>query len=187
MSEQKDYIRSEALRHRNLLQIEPDWAEEAARHILETLKPQPGATVALYYPKDKEIDTIPLAEALWTGGVTVALPLIDDDPVLRFVAWNKGAELQNGKFNIPVPAELDFVSPDIVIVPLLVFDQQGHRVGYGKGYYDATLKYLREQKAITAVGYAYAEQACLFALPREDHDEKLDLVVTPQRVFDFRR
>lgn len=67
-----------------------------------------------------------------------------------------------------------------------MFDQRGHRLGYGRGYYDAALKELRAKKPVIAVGFAYAEQACLFALPAEQHDEPLDYAVTPQRVFDFR-
>jgi 5-formyltetrahydrofolate cyclo-ligase len=54
-------------------------------------------------------------------------------------------------------------------------------MGYGMGHYDATLKYYRAMKQIIAVGYGYAQQAVLFNLPVEDHDEKLDWIVTPQK------
>ena len=59
-------------------------------------------------------------------------------------------------------------------------------MGYGQGHYDETLRILRLKKDIVAIGLAYAEQAVLLALPTEPHDQMLDMVVTPQRVFDFR-
>lgn len=187
MSEEKDYIRTEAMRHRQSLEIDPNWADQAAEQFLNYVGLEEAPVVALYYPKGKEIDTMTLAEKLWEQGIKVALPIIQaDGNTLKFAVWEKDSKLIEGAFGIPVPDAEGFVEPDIVVVPLLIFDQKGHRLGYGKGYYDATLNALRKQKPVMAVGYAYAEQACLFALPREDHDEKLDLVVTPQRVFDFR-
>jgi 5-formyltetrahydrofolate cyclo-ligase len=80
----------------------------------------------------------------------------------------------------------DYIAPDILIVPLLAFDQTGNRMGYGQGHYDETIRLLRQEKEVLSVGLAYAEQAVLLALPTEPHDQKLDLVITPQRVFDFR-
>ena len=187
MSEEKDFIRAEALRHRQNLTIHPDWAEQAAMAFLTHIPLKPGVVVSLYYPKDKEMDTLPLAEKLWQKGHLAALPLVRaGETALDFAHWHLGTELAVGAFGIPEPKEPKAVDPDIVVLPLLVFDQRGHRLGYGKGYYDAALKELRKKKPIIAVGYAYAEQACLFALPAEIHDEPMDYVVTPQRVFDFR-
>lgn len=187
MTEQKDFIRSEAVRHRQALQVDPNWAEQAADQFLGTLDVQPGQVVSVYYPKGKELDTLPLVETLWAKKIFCALPVIQTEVrALKFALWQQDTSLVEGAFGIPTPSDPHFVTPHIVVVPLLIFDQVGHRLGYGKGHYDATLNYLRGLREITAVGYAYAEQACLFALPREDHDEKLDLVVTPQRVFDFR-
>lgn len=187
MSDAKDFIRAEAMRHRQTLQVHPDWADQATEQFLNYVGLEPGKIVSLYYPKGKELDTVPLAEKLWEQGIEVALPIMQADQVaLKFAIWPKGGKLIEGAFGIPVPDAESFVEPDILIVPLLIFDQRGQRLGYGKGHYDATLNILRQKKDVLAVGFAYAEQACLFALPREDHDQKLDLVVTPQRVFDFR-
>lgn len=188
MSDQKDFIRAEASKHRNNLQIHPDWAEQAAGHFMQSIKPRGDQVVSVYFPKGKELDTQPLVEKLWATGAACALPVIGEEVAeLKFARWSQGANLKDGPFHIPEPEHKDWVEPDIVVVPLLVFDQRGHRVGYGKGHYDATLQALRQKKPVIAVGYAYAEQACLFALPTEPHDQGLDFVVTPQRVFDFRR
>lgn len=187
MSKQKDSIRAEALRHRNALDIDPSWAEQAADQFLQAVEITPGKVVSVYYPKGKELDTLPLVETLWARHVTCTLPVIQGDgAALKFAVWTHDTSLVEGGFHIPVPANPHYIEPDILVVPALIFDQVGHRLGYGKGHYDATIAALREKKDILAVGYAYSEQACLFALPREDHDQKLDLVITPQRVFDFR-
>ncbi len=186
-SDAKNLIRTEALRHRQNLQIDPEWAEQAASQLLDTLAITSQDVVALYYPKGKEMDTFPLAEKIWEKGAACALPVISEgSTVLAFAKWSRDGALIEGAFNIPQPANPDFLEPTIVIIPLLIFDQRGHRLGYGKGYYDATLNELRQRGKVLAIGLAYAEQACLFALPAEEHDQKLDLVVTPQRVFDFR-
>ena len=188
MSDAKNLIRTEALRHRQNLQIDPEWAEQAASLLLDAVEISPDDVVAVYYPKGKEMDTLPLAEKIWEKGAMCALPVISEgSTVLTFAGWQKDSKLIEGAFHIPQPANPQSIEPTIVILPLLIFDQRGNRLGYGKGYYDATLSELRQRGKVLAVGLAYAEQACLFALPAEDHDQKLDLVVTPQRVFDFRR
>ena len=188
MSDEKSAIRTEALRHRQNLNIDPDWSDQVANQFFDAVTLKPDSIVSVYYPREKELDTLPVAEQLWARGIACALPVIqDENPALRFSRWTREARLIEGAFQIPVPEQPDYVDPDIVVVPLLAFDQRGHRLGYGKGYYDATLQELRQRKSILAVGLAYAEQACLFALPSEEHDQKLDLVITPQRIFDFRR
>jgi 5-formyltetrahydrofolate cyclo-ligase len=69
------------------------------------------------------------------------------------------------------------VAPSVLLVPLLAFDAAGHRLGYGGGYYDRTLAALHDTGKIIAVGVAYAGQE-VSELPRREHDEPLDAVVT---------
>src|SRR5262249_33796078 len=71
--------------------------------------------------------------------------------------------------------------PSIVIVPMLAFDRHGNRLGYGAGYYDATLADLRRAHKIMAVGYAFAGQE-VDVVPHDEHDQKLDAIVTEQGV-----
>ena len=70
------------------------------------------------------------------------------------------------------------IEPDLLLVPLLAFDAQGYRLGYGGGFYDRTLAGLRQRKPILAVGFAYAEQE-VDAVPCEGHDQRLDALLTP--------
>jgi 5-formyltetrahydrofolate cyclo-ligase len=77
------------------------------------------------------------------------------------------------------------VAPDILLVPLLAFDRRGHRIGYGAGYYDMTVAALRAEKAITAVGLAFAALE-IPAVPATPRDAPLDLVLTERAVIDLR-
>ena len=76
--------------------------------------------------------------------------------------------------------------PDILIVPLLVFDRAGYRVGYGAGYYDMTITRLRAMKPTVAIGIAYAAQE-IAEVPITPRDARLDLVLTEHEVIDFRK
>lgn len=74
------------------------------------------------------------------------------------------------------------MTPEIVIVPLLAFDRQGGRLGYGGGFYDRTLARLRETGAVLTIGFAYAGQE-VPVVPMEATDVRLDMVVTERGVI----
>ncbi len=183
----KDFIRHQSKAFRDRLEIDPAWSERAAHQFLGFVPHTPQSVIALYFPFKKEIDTSPLVEMLWARNIMCALPVTDGDQPMRFARWGQHTKLREGEFKIPVPVEPEFLTPDILIIPLLAFDQTGMRLGYGKGHYDRAITSLRTTNPqIITVGYAYAQQSCLFALPSEPHDQRMDFVVTPERVFDFR-
>ncbi len=188
MQSEKNQIRARAKQFRDQLVISPDWAIEAAAVFLSAVPVKQDAIVSVYYPVRSEIDPSPIVEKLWGRGVTVCLPIINSDRRdLSFAKWDGSTQLTKSSFGVLEPEDKTILlDPDILIVPLLAFDQTGNRMGYGQGHYDETLRILRKKKDVVAVGLAYAEQAVLLALPSEPHDQKLDMVVTPQRVFDFR-
>ncbi len=185
----KNSLRHEALRHRDRIDPGSEDTEAACTLFFDTLKPQKGQVVALYWPKGREFDVCPITEQLLKQGFTCALPVIQKGSrELKFAAWNENVPLVVGPYEVQHPAidqKTKWVDPDIVVVPLLAFDRRGYRLGYGSGYYDATLQALRQKKNITAVGLGYAKQAVLFSLPVEEHDQKLDWVITPQKAHQF--
>ncbi len=186
----KDTLRYEALKHRDRIQVFGNEDPEAACALFfNMVKPQPGRAVALYWPKDREFDPRAILERLLKEGFACALPVMKKgEKLLGFARWRDGDPLEAGPFGIQQPAldgKTEWLEPDIVIVPLLAFDRKGYRLGYGSGYYDATLRALRQKKEIIAVGVGFAQQAVLFNLPVEDHDEKLDWVITPQKAHFF--
>jgi 5-formyltetrahydrofolate cyclo-ligase len=187
----KDSIRHEALLHRDRIDPRGESAEDAAENFFNSIKPSPDQIIALYWPKGREFDTTPLIHELLKRGFTCALPVIQkDERALRFARWQEGQPLAEGPFKVMQPVADDstlWVDPDIFVIPYLAFDRHGYRLGYGKGHYDATIQHYRQKKKIVTVGYGYGQQAVLFNLPVEPHDEKMDWIITPQRVMRFER
>ena len=139
-----------------------------------------GAVVAGYWPIRDELDCRPLLANLAEIGWECALPVvIDDNGPLVFRRWRLDEALVPGRFGIAEPCALcPAVTPDVVLVPMLAFDRNGHRLGHGAGYYDRTLAELRRRHpAVLAVGLAFAAQE-VHALPAEPHDQRLDWIVT---------
>ena len=102
---------------------------------------------------------------------------------LVFHAWAVGDDLARGTLGTsePMPGAA-VVVPTLLFVPLAGFDARGGRIGYGAGYYDATLAALRAARPVVAVGLAYDLQE-VEAVPREPHDQRLDAVVTETRTL----
>ena len=90
--------------------------------------------------------------------------------------------LVEGPFGACIPAEPQYVTPEILIVPLVAFTRAGARLGYGGGFYDRTLAKLRGEGAVLAIGFAYAAQEAE-ALPHDPNDQPLDLIVTETEVI----
>jgi 5-formyltetrahydrofolate cyclo-ligase len=150
------------------------------RHGVALLGDRTPGVVSAYYPMEGEIWSLPLMAALKTRGHLLALPVMQGkaDPLL-FRAWAPGDELIAGVWGIREPApSKPAVLPDVLLVPLLAFDRRGWRLGYGGGYFDRTLRELRQQKSITAVGLGLDELE-VDAVPHLDYDERLDWILTP--------
>ncbi len=187
MSDPKIPLREQALLHRDRIRPE-DEDIEAASSVLETaISIKAGQIVAAYWPIGKEFDVRYIIDDLLKKGVTIALPVTNNESrVMQFSKWDGKSDLVKAGHGTFVPPVLDVIEPNIVLVPLLAFDRKGNRLGRGGGYYDATLEALRAKRNILAIGVGYAAQAVLFNLPIEEHDQRLDMVITPAGVHDFR-
>jgi 5-formyltetrahydrofolate cyclo-ligase len=146
-----------------------------------------GTIVAGYSPIRSECDPVPLMRSLAAKGAQLALPLVHArDRELAFAEWRQGQQLVAGPFGILQPrVEAVPLEPDVILVPVAAFDRRCHRIGYGAGYYDRTLADLRKRKVVIAVGIAFAVQE-VEAVPFDEHDERLDLVLTEREAIDFR-
>ncbi len=136
--------------------------------------------VAGYWPIGDEIDCRPLLAALAGLGCPLALPaVVAPDQPLAFRAWAPGGTLVAGAHGTrEPPADASLVRPGLVLVPLLAFDRDLYRLGYGGGYYDRTLDRLRRgPQGVRAIGLAYAAQE-VAAVPRDGFDARLDGMLT---------
>ena len=154
-----------------------------AGFLSEVLAGYRGVPLAGYMAMRSEIDpTAALEEASAHGPVGVPVILGAGQP-LKFRAWTPDAVMVPGAFGAAIPESGDWLTPEIVIVPLVAFDRQGGRLGYGGGFYDRTLQELRAQRPTLAIGFAYAAQEAE-GLPLEPTDQPLDVIVTENGVID---
>jgi len=159
--------------------------ERLAERFFSTIPLAEKARVSGYVPMGDEIDDMVLLARLHALGHVCALPVVvAPGAPLLFRRWRPGDTLVPGVWKIPMPPEdAETVVPDVLLVPLLAFDAAGYRLGYGGGYYDRTLAALRPKGAV-AVGVAFSGQQ-VAAVPHEDHDERLDWVVTERYARPF--
>ena len=187
IKQQKRAYRDHARDHRDRLDRDQTDFETVIDVFFDNFTPAKHQTIAAYWPSGKEFDCRFLLDELVNQGFTCALPCVEKNSrVLSFRSWTDETEIKEEEFGIQEPQNSNIVMPDIVIAPLLAFDQKGYRLGQGGGYYDATIAHLRTQKEITYIGIGYAGQAVLFKLPREEHDIMLDYMLTSQGVIDFK-
>jgi 5-formyltetrahydrofolate cyclo-ligase len=191
MSAEKEVIRHEAILHRNRIDPFSEDIEAVCEHFFTALNPQPGQVISIYWPKGREFTPAAIIEELLNKGFTCALPVVEKEQrVLKFARFDQSSTLEEGPYKIMQPEVNEntvWLEPDILIVPLLAFDRRGYRLGYGGGHYDATITDLRSRKNVTVVGLGYGQQAVIFNLPIEPHDEKLDWIITPLEARSFAR
>jgi 5-formyltetrahydrofolate cyclo-ligase len=141
-----------------------------------------GQVLAGYMPMRTEISPLAAMRAhAVTGAVGVPVIQAQAQP-LRFARWSPDCAMVPGEFGAEVPGHLEWLEPEVLIVPLVAFDRRGGRLGYGGGFYDRTLAGLRARGPVMAVGFAFAAQEAE-ALPLEDTDQPLDLIVTEAEVI----
>jgi len=166
--------------------VRDEAAAAAANHFLGGVHLEPTDVVAAYWPIREELDVKPLLMRLMDSFQPLCLPVVlgDDEP-LEMRLWEQGAPLYPSGFGTLAPSEIaPLAEPDVIVMPLLGFDKEGTRLGYGGGYYDRTLAQMKHKPRI--VGYAFAAQE-LAHIPREPHDLPLDDIVTEAGVRHFSR
>jgi 5-formyltetrahydrofolate cyclo-ligase len=141
-----------------------------------------GKVLAGYMPMRTEISPLAAMRAhAVTGAVGVPVIQAKAQP-LRFARWTPDGAMVAGEFGAEVPGHLEWMEPEVLIVPLVAFDRRGGRLGYGGGFYDRTLAGLRVRGPVLAVGFAFGAQEAE-ALPLEATDQPLDLIVTESEVI----
>lgn len=172
----KAALRAEAKTRRAASQAATDPAPAHAA-LIAALAPFAGKIVAGYSAIGTEIDPFPALAAL-AGTHRLCLPVTHGHGApLSFHLWTPGEDLQSAGFGTAAPVSAEAVVPDVLVVPLLAFDRNGGRLGYGAGHYDRSLSGLRANGTVTAFGFAFAGQE-FDALPQEPTDQPLNGVVT---------
>ena len=156
-----------------LFQQHPNAGEQITNLFFDRFDVQQKSIIGGYWPIGSELDIRPLLYQLIETGFTCALPRITLESLV-FHQWAPLTLLEKGIFHVLEPsANEPILIPEVLFVPLLAFDKEGHRLGYGQGHYD---RYLHLHKALT-VGIGFKGQE-VEHIPRQSHDFALDYILT---------
>ncbi|MDB9719002.1 5-formyltetrahydrofolate cyclo-ligase [Candidatus Pelagibacter sp.] len=135
-----------------------------------------------YYPINFEIDDLVLLRNFEKNRFSISLPVIKKNFQMDFYKWSFSDPLKVNKYGIPEPEIKKMVYPDILLVPLVAFDKNLNRLGYGGGFYDRLICKLSKKKKIIKIGLALSIQK-IDRVPINEYDQKLDYIVTNEYII----
>ncbi len=156
------------------------WGAEIETKLRGLLLERPVMRLGVYWPFQAEFDPRALIDWVIAQGSAVALPVVvDKKGPLEYRAWRPGEALVDGVWNIPIPEAREVVVPQAVLAPLVGFDRQCYRLGYGGGYFDRTLAAFSARPLAIGVGYEMSEMETIFP---QSFDIPMDVIVTEARI-----
>jgi len=175
--------------------LSSDIREQAALNICAFISPldvfQDSNHVGVYLSSDGEINPHQLVDLAWQQGKSCYLPIIDSkgENTMKFVRYTPDTEFFLNRYNIPEPVHepedlWDATVLDLVLAPLVAFDDQGNRMGMGKGFYDRTFEFVRQTKKPFLMGLAHSCQQ-VDSLTSEEWDIPLNGLATEEQLLLF--
>ena len=134
-----------------------------------------------YYPSNYEIDDLEILDVLDKQNFKILLPIVKKNNQMNFYSWSKKDPLKVNKFGIPEPVSSKILYPDILLVPLVGYDKNLNRLGYGGGFYDRYIEKIDKIKKVTKIGLAFSYQK-ITSIPINQYDKKLDFIVTEKEI-----
>ena len=135
-----------------------------------------------YYPSNFEIDDLEILELFERKNYKISLPIIKKNNQMDFFKWSKNDPLKINKYGILEPISSKIIYPDILLVPLVGYDNDLNRLGYGGGFYDRYIEKSEKVKKIIKIGLAFSCQK-LKNIPINQYDKKLDFIVTEKEIL----
>ena len=135
-----------------------------------------------YYPINFEIDDLELLKKFEKNKFIISLPVIKKNFQMDFYRWKFSEPLKINIYGIPEPKIKKIVYPNILLIPLVAFDKNLNRLGYGGGYYDRLIEKLPKKKKILKIGLAVTTQK-IYKVPTNAYDQKLDYIVTNKYIL----
>ena len=141
-------------------------------------------TIGGYYPSNYEVNILKFLEEASKKRFRITLPVIKSSNKMSFKLWVFKDPLYVNQFGILEPKNSKRkIIPDLIMVPLVAFDKRLNRIGYGKGYYDRSLRKINKiKKNAISLGIAYSFQRCK-KIPVNNHDFKLDYIFTEKGII----
>ena len=130
-----------------------------------------------YFPYNYEVNIMPILEKFENLNYSLLLPKIDKNSQMNFFNWSTKDPLNINQYGIPEPITSKIKYPDVLLVPLVAYDKNFNRIGYGGGFYDRYIKRIKKIKKIITIGIAYSFQR-VDKVPVDKYDIKLDFIIT---------
>lgn len=171
--------REMAMNKRHLIINKEEKSQAIIKRLLDIIKPY--NKIGIYISLDDEVNTKGLLEVLIDMHKAVFAPRVNKD-TMSFYQINSFDDLKRGSFKVLEPTtSIEGHDLEVLVIPLVAYDRQGNRLGYGKGYYD---KYL-VNKSLLKVGLAFWEQE-ISSIEINQYDVRLDILVNEVELIDFR-
>ena len=139
-------------------------------------------TIGAYYPINYEVDCLSIFKKFLEKNYLISLPVISISNQMNFFNWSLDTYLKVNNMGIPEPLSKKIVYPDLILVPLVGFDKNNYRLGYGGGYYDRYLEKLGKFKKFKTIGLSFSFQK-IKKLPLNKFDKKLDFIITENKIY----
>ena len=181
--QQKELVRKKyyLLRKKKYYEISKDFFTPFLNLIKSKFKKK--IKLALYYPSTFEINVLRLLDHNYISNHDLLLPVIKENNSMNFFLWKKNEALKVNRYGMLEPIKSYQNVPNIMLVPLLTYDKDKYRLGYGKGFYDRYLnKYWKKFKNILTVGVAFSFQK-YHKLPTNNMDVKLNYILTEKGIY----
>ena len=140
-----------------------------------------GKIVGGYYPYNFEVDTTKILKQFEKKKYLITLPKIKKNFQMDFFQWSSNEPLSINKYGIPEPISGKVMYPDILLVPIVAFDKNLNRVGYGGGFYDRYIKRVKKNKNVVTIGLAYSFQK-VKKIKINNNDMKLNFILTNKKI-----
>tara|TARA_B100002052_G_C15517740_1_gene434594 strand:+ start:38 stop:580 length:543 start_codon:yes stop_codon:yes gene_type:complete len=141
-----------------------------------------GKIIGGYFPVNNEIDNLEILKKFEKKGYKICLPVVKKNYDMDFYNFSFEEPLIVNKYGIPEPQKTKIVYPDIILIPMVGFDKNLNRLGYGGGYYDRIIHKLIQKKKILKIGLAFSKQK-INSLPISKYDKKMDYIVTEKYIL----
>ncbi len=135
-----------------------------------------------YFPVNYEVDDLKILNEFNKKNYQISLPVIKKNFQMDFYKWSFSDPMKINKYGIPEPNSKKIIYPDIILIPLVAFDNNLNRLGYGGGYYDRVIEKLSRRKKILKIGLAFSVQK-INNVPVSRYDKKLDYIVTDKYIL----
>ena len=139
--------------------------------------------IGFYYPIGSEISTLELIENFRKKKYKISLPVLESNSRMSFFEWNKKGPLKINKFGIPEPVKIKKLIPSILIIPIVAFDANLNRLGYGGGFYDRFINKFEKTKKILKIGLALSCQK-INKVPINKFDKKMNYILTENKIYE---